>query len=423
MNAIRVYGGKCLEGEILIQGSKNAALPILAASLLIEGVCEIENCPAISDVHHMLRLMETMGCRTKREGNRVWIDASGEINCDMPAELACVMRSSITLLGALIGRRSKVHMEYPGGCVIGKRPIDLHLDGLKRMSVSIKEQPCGFEATADRLCGAHHRLPFVSVGATENLILAAVLAEGQTIIEPAAKEPEIQTLCEFLIKAGAKISGIGTDRLLIEGVSKLHPVFYKVPTDRIVAGTYITACMCAGGRVFLKETPTQHMLETIRMARSMGVAITEYKDGLEICINHGMCMPDRIRTTCYPGFPTDMQSLFLSAMSVAEGQGVVEETIFENRYRVVRELCKMGANITVDGRLAYVKGVQRLQGTKVRAMELRGGAALVCVGLNAEGSTVICNKQYIDRGYENIVEDLKKLGARIEACNEDINGE
>ncbi len=419
MDAIRIYGGRCLDGQTVIQGSKNAALPILAATLLINGVCEIENCPVISDVYHMLRLMKSLGCRIEQAGNLVRIDTTMVSECTMPSDSVGGMRSSITLLGALLARTGRARMEYPGGCVIGKRPIDLHLSGLRRMNVTIKEDETGFEASVSKLKGAVHRLPFVSVGATENLILAAVLAEGETVIEPAASEPEIQTLCEFLCEAGADISGIGSKRLVIKGVDRLFPIWYRVPPDRIVAGTYLTACLCAGGRIFLQDAPVQHMQAAVDAAAGMGAKVLADESKMEIICRPPMQNPAFLQTDSYPGFPTDLQSLFLSAMTVASGIGVMEETVFENRYRIVDELKKMGADITVCGNKAYVCGVPGLHGANVYAKELRGGAALVVAGARADGVTVVCNKHYIDRGYENIIADMKNMGVMIEACDGD----
>lgn len=423
MGAIHIYGGECLDGQTVIQGSKNAALPILAATLLINGICEIENCPDISDVHLMLRLMESVGCRIERRGSLVRVDTRFLLQCDMPADLVGGMRSSITLLGAMLARVGRVHMEYPGGCVIGKRPIDLHLAGLRKMGVTITEDEAGFDASADRLNGAVHKLPFVSVGATENLILAAVLAEGKTLIEPAAREPEIQALCAFLCEAGADIKGIGTNRLIIEGVERLYPIAYRVPSDRIVAGTYMAACLCAGGHILLKETPVHHMRSVIEAARAMGGKIGIGENGMEMTVSGRPINRLRLRTDSYPGFPTDLQSPFLSVMAVARGQGVIEETVFENRYRIVEELRKMGADITVSGNFACVNGRDRLHGETVYAKELRGGAALVVAGAGATGRTIVRGRHYIDRGYEDIVADMRDLGVMIEECGEETYGQ
>ena len=414
MDAIRIYGGNCLDGQTTIQGSKNASLPILAATLLINGTCEIENCPDISDVYHMQRLLESLGCRVEREGTLVRVNTEGLSECDMPSDSVGVMRSSVMLVGALLARTGSVCMEYPGGCVIGARPIDLHMRSLRQMGVVIEENEAGFCAEVTRLKGAALKLPFVSVGATENLILAAVLADGETVIEPAAREPEIQALCEFLQHAGAQIEGSGTDRLVIRGVEKLTPVRYRVPSDRIVAGTYLSACMCTGGRVFLRGAPINHMESVLSQAVMMGAAIGYEPDGILVTGRDHESTCRTLTTGCYPAFPTDLQSPFMVVMAVSEQGGCIEETVFENRFRIVSELCKMGADITVQGNVAHVSGNSKLHGAIVHAAELRGGAALVVAAMAAEGTSIVTNRHYIDRGYEDIVLSLRELGADVE---------
>ncbi len=414
MDAIRIYGGNCLTGQTKIQGSKNASLPVLAATLLINGTCEIENCPNISDVFHMLRLLESLGCKITREEGLVRVDTGQLSECDMPADSVGVMRSSIMLLGALLARAGSVSMEYPGGCVIGKRPIDLHLRALRRMGVEITEEEEGFCARTSGLQGTVQELPFVSVGVTENLILAAVLAQGCTIIHPAAREPEIQILCDFLQSAGAKITGVGTDRLVIEGVQSLHPVRFRVPADRIVAGTYLAACMVTGGRVFLQDAPCEHMQSVFACARKLGTEISCERDGVLVSGRACEPFPEGLVTACYPGFPTDLQSLFMVVMALSGHSGWIEETVFENRFRIVPELCRMGADITVQGARAYIHPVECLHGAIVEAKELRGGAALVAAALAAEGTSIVTNRHYIDRGYEDISLSFRELGADIE---------
>lgn len=414
MDAVRIYGGKKLSGKTRIQGSKNASLPILAAALLIDGSCEIENCPDISDVYHMLRLLESLGCRVTRQEGIVHVDTRGVKQGDMPSDSVGVMRSSIMLLGALLARTGVVTMEYPGGCVIGKRPIDQHLHALRRMGVEINEGQEGFCARVVRLHGAVHELPFVSVGVTENLILAAVLAEGETVIHPAAREPEIQALCEFLIHAGGKIRGVGTDRLVIEGVLKLHPVRFRVPADRIVAGTYLAACLCAGGRVFLEDAPCTQMQSVLDCARRMGAKVLERPDGLLVEGKATEKLEKGLVTAVYPGFPTDLQSLFMVAMVNSGQESFIEETVFENRFRIVPELVRMGADIRVVGNRASIYKGNPLCNTIVEAKELRGGAALVVAALSAKGTGIVRNRHFIDRGYEDITLSLRDLGADIE---------
>lgn len=414
MDAVRIYGGNCLRGQTTIQGSKNASLPVLVATLLIKGTCEIENCPDISDVYHMQRLLGSLGCQVEREGPVVRVNTIGLSECDMPADSVGVMRSSIMLLGALLARTGSVTMEYPGGCVIGARPIDLHLQSLRRMGVVIEQQAGGFSAEVSRLKGAVFHLPFVSVGVTENLLLAAVLAEGVTVIEPAAREPEIQALCDFLNSAGARIEGKGSNRLTVYGVEELHPVRYRIPADRIVAGTYLCACMCTGGKVFLRDAPVQDMESVLSCARHMGATIECEKDGILVAGDACENMPGVLRTGCYPEFPTDMQSPFMVVMALAKGQGQIEETVFENRFRIVPELLKMGADISIQGSTACINGGRKLHGAIVQAQELRGGASLVVAALAAEGTSIVTNRHYIDRGYEDIVFRLRELGAEIE---------
>lgn len=413
MDAVRIYGGNRLCGQTTIQGSKNASLPILAATLLINGICEIENCPEISDVYHMLRLLKSLGCEVERKGTLVRVNTEKLSECDMPSDSVGVMRSSIMLLGALLARTGRVCMEYPGGCVIGSRPINLHLQSLRKMGVVIEENETGFCAETSRLRGTVLKLPFVSVGVTENAILAAVLAEGETVIKPAAREPEIQALCEFLQRAGAKIDGIGSNCLVIHGVNRLHAVRYRVPADRIVAGTYLSACMCTGGRIFLRDAPAHHMESVLNCAVEMGAAIEYETDGILINGRDHEATCHMLATGCYPAFPTDMQSPFMVVMALSGQRGCIEETVFENRFRIVPELCKMGADITVHGNTAYI-GSSKLHGAIVQAEELRGGAALVVAALAAEGTSIVTNRHYIDRGYEDIVLSLRQLGASIE---------
>lgn len=420
MDTIYIYGGKSLLGQTKIQGSKNAVLPILAATLLIEGTCVIENCPDISDVRHMIRLLISMGCRVTRIGHRVEVDAGSLLDCDMPSDSVGVMRSSIMLLGALLARMGSVRMQYPGGCVIGSRPIDLHLQGLRKMGVAIAEKEDGFYAETQGLVGAFQKLPFVSVGATENLLLAAVLATGETTIENAAKEPEICALCEFLTEAGAKIEGAGTDRLVIQGVKKLYPVSYRVPADRIVAGTYVAACLCSGGEIFLKEAPVRQMTSVLQTAQRMGATCQESREGLIVACKQRAKAISLLQTDSYPGFPTDLQSAFLAVLTVAEGESVIKETIFENRFRIVPELEKMGACIQIQEKQARIVGVSYLQGTVIQAEELRGGAALVIAGAAAQGRTVVTNRHYIERGYEDICSDLQGLGVSCEKTDKEI---
>ncbi len=414
MDAIHIQGGNPLFGETKIQGSKNAVLPIMAAALLIEDVCVIENCPRISDVQHMKQLLEGIGCRVNFTNSAITIDARNISDDTMSGESVTGMRSSIMLLGAMLGRVGEVTMAYPGGCVIGERPIDLHLNALLRMGVSVYEKEGGFTARVKSLEGTVLRLPVSSVGATENIILAAVKARGVTVLQNAAKEPEIVTVCEFLREAGAVIEGIGGSVLIIQGGHELHGIRFKTPPDRIVAGTYLMSVLGAGGHIFLEDAPVSQMRSMLATARDMGAEISISKEGLTIiAADHTKAVP-YIKTEVYPGFPTDIQSILMAALTTAQGNSVIEETIFENRFRIAPQLKKMGACIELLGsRRAVITGVDSLLGCEVTAQELRGGAALVIAGCMAMGETVIKNRHFIERGYEDICRDYQNLGVNI----------
>lgn len=414
MDSIHIQGGVPLQGKVRIQGSKNAALPVLAASLLTKETSYIRNCPKIADVYKMVSLLKSLGCDVKWEDGGVRINA-GRICCkDMPTEAITGMRSSLCLLGALIGRCGAVVMEYPGGCVIGERPIDLHIGALEKMGVVFREDGGRMRAFTKGLHGAEISLPIASVGATENIVLAAVMAEGDTIIHGAAREPEVAALCGYLESCGACIWGIGSSELKICGGRALYGADYKVPADRIVAGTYLFGCLGAGGNILLEQAPWKEMEAVIVLAEKMGAQCTMVSDGLYVQAPKRPGSIPYIRTDTYPGFPTDLQSMALAVQAVSEGSCIIEETIFENRFRVMEPLNKMGADIKVlDANKVRINGVESLQGTSVEAKELRGGATLVLAGLTAEGETVVNGCRFIYRGYENICRDLRELGARI----------
>lgn len=414
MDAIHILGGNALFGETKIQGSKNAVLPVMAAALLIKDVCMIENCPHISDVYHMQQLLESIGCKAVWSNGTLTIDARNILEDTMSGDHVTGMRSSITLLGAMLGRIGEVTMAYPGGCVIGERPIDMHLNALRRMGVAIYEKEGCFTARAKTLEGAVIRLPVSSVGTTENVLLAAVMAKGVTVIQNAAKEPEIVTLCEFLREAGAVIEGIGGSVLIIQGGHRLHGVRFKVPADRIVAGTYLMSVLGAGGHIFLEDAPVAQMRSMLRVAEEIGAEIHVTREGLNIIAKEYKKPIPYIKTEIYPGFPTDMQSPLMAVLSTCEGKSIVEETIFENRFRIVESLRKMGARIELKGRRqAVIQGVDSLLGCEVAAEELRGGAALVIAGSMALGETVVKNCHFIERGYEDICRDYRNLGVHI----------
>lgn len=413
MDSIHIQGGVALRGNVRIQGSKNAALPILAAALLMSDKSFIRNCPRISDVTAMLNLLKSLGCNVYWQSDGIVIDSRDVCCREMPTEAVRGMRSSLFLLGALLGRCNEVIMEYPGGCVIGERPIDLHLKALEKMGVSFRETDGKLKATANGLKGACISLPFPSVGVTENVILAGVLAEGDTWLEGAAKEPEVQALCRYLSCCGADIDGIGTDSLLIHGGKRLCGTEFTVPADRIVAGTYLFACVGAGGCVFLENAPREEMEAVLTLAEKMGARIFCGGGGIYVQAPENI-RPVRLVTGPYPAFPTDLQSVVLAVMTKAGGESTVRENIFENRFRIIEDLEKMGADIVQqDARSVAVHGVESLQGGCVEAKELRGGAALVVAGLMAEGNTVVRGCSYIYRGYENIGRDFRELGARV----------
>lgn len=413
MDSIQIDGGIPLQGQVKIQGSKNAALPVLAATILVKGKSYIENCPRISDVFRMQTLLTSLGCKTAWEGSSLRIDAAKVRSDRMPSEEVTSMRSSISLLGALLGRNKEAVLNYPGGCVIGARPIDIHMEALQKLGVVFEEKEELLFGRAVKLTGATIRLKFPSVGATENVLLAAVLANGDTYLSNAAREPEVVCLCEFLKGAGAQIEGIGTDTLHIRGVDTLEETKFQIPADRIVAGTYLTGCMMAGGSVWLQGAPWHQMEAVLQVAERMGVLLQESPEGLFVQSPDKLKSPGHFLTEVYPGFPTDLQSPFLAAMAVADGESCLEETIFENRFHIVEPLRKMGADIRIEGNCARVCGVKKMQGASVQAEELRGGAALVMAGLGATGHTQVTGCRYIYRGYENIGRDLRELGARV----------
>lgn len=415
MDKYHICGGNTLCGEIDVQGSKNGALPILAATVLISGRTVLKNCPMISDVEHMLKLLEIAGCRVLITRQTVEVDARVIHTSVFDGEHANAMRSSVVLLGAFLGRTGEISICYPGGCTIGKRPIDIHIYALTKMG-------CAFEKTDNCICGKAEKkedntyihLPFPSVGATENVIMYGVLLEGVVQVYGCAKEPEIVELCNFLNRAGAKIAGGGTDVITIKGVRKLHEVCYRIMPDRIVAGTYLLAGAMTRGLVVLNHVPVEQMKIVFDILQKMGADLAIAQDW--VCLNGenaNRCIRS-VATDVYPGFPTDLQSALMTALCIADGCSMIEESIFENRFQIVPYLQKMGADIHVSERRAFICGVPHLTGEWVKAEELRGGAALILAGLTAEGKTTVEDYGYIRRGYENICRDLKLLGAKID---------
>ena len=410
-----INGGRRLEGEIQVHGAKNSALPLLAATILAHGECILHNCPMLTDVDAACRILSCLGCRCSRNGSTVCVDSSNVCGNEIPDNLMREMRSSIVFLGAVLGRTRRCRLTFPGGCELGARPIDLHLAALREMGAEIEEQHGWLECAAlGGLHGARVTLSFPSVGATENIMLAAACAEGTTEIHNAAREPEIVDLAEFLNKCGARISGAGGSTIAIEGVKRLEPSEHSVIPDRIAAGTYLCCAAATRGELILNRCCQEHMMGFLQVLESMGCRIYPYGGGkLYISCTRRLTAPPTIRTMPYPGFPTDIQAPFTALSSVAEGTSVFVENIFENRYRHVPELIRLGASIKVEGRVAVVQGVPALSGARVCAGELRGGAALVTAALAAEGTSEISGVCYIDRGYESIEKTLRSVGADI----------
>ena len=416
MSKIVIEGGYPLCGVIDIQGAKNSILPILAAAFLADGDCIIENCPDISDTHAAIEILRALGSTVTVHGNTVYINSDCACGFEIPDSLMRKMRSSIMFLGAIIGRKKRALVSFPGGCELGPRPIDLHISALSKMGVTIREEFGYLDCECKRIKGAVIDLSFPSVGATENIMLAAVKADGTTVINNAAKEPEIEDLQNFLVKMGAKISGAGSGKIVIEGVSKLTGTRHSVIPDRIVTATYLCAVAATGGNALLKKANASHLGTLLSFLRDSGCEINIYDDSLQVACD-GLKGGHTVRTMPFPGFATDAQAVCMAMMCKAKGNTVFIETIFESRFKHVGELLRMGAKITTEGRVAVTEGVKKLYGTTVEAGDLRGGASLVVAGLSAEGKTVVDNAEHIYRGYENIVKNLSDLGAKIMAEN------
>lgn len=414
MSTIEVRGLFPIKGEIEVQGSKNAVLPVMAASILNHGITVIDNVPGIQDVFCMMGILNSLGCGCELTGRRLKIDAGHLSETTVKKEDMGRMRSSIMLLGALLGRTGEATVYCPGGCMIGKRPIDLHLMALERMGVIVKQEADAerLTACASSLRGASVSFPFPSVGATENAIFAAVAAEGHTHLNGCAKEPEIIELCHFLINMGASIRGVGTDHLSIEGRLPLHDSHYTIGGDRIVAGTYLAAAAGAMGEVLLTGIRPSELTDVTSSLRAMGAEVFEEEELLYLKITKQL-KGISVKTGPYPGFPTDLQSMMMVMLSLSDNGGMIEETIFENRFKTAGELIKLGAGIEIHKDKAHISGNRKLRGAIVEAGDLRGGAALVCAGLSAEGNTRITGCEHIYRGYEDICRDLRGLGADI----------
>ncbi len=413
MAEIVVCGGKRLRGEIKVQGAKNSALPLLAATILINGESVIHNCPHLSDVENSLKILKYIGCKVAREGDTVTVDARGVDDFVIPESLMGEMRSSIVFLGAIAARTGRAVLSSPGGCELGPRPIDLHLSALRKMGMEIHEEYGRLDCFARHINGADISLSFPSVGATENIMLAAVCAKGTTRIINAAREPEICDLANFLRNAGANIIGDGTGCMIIKGVDKLHSVQHTVMPDRIIAATYLAAAAVTGGDITVTDIRTEQMTQITDHIAETGCEIKYYDGAINIKAPKRLARIPMLRTLPYPGFPTDAGPPLMSVMTVAEGCSMLVETIFANRFRYTDELKRMGADIKVEGRVAVVEGRPKLYGTNVKATDLRGGAALVIAALAAEGTTRIGDIKHIDRGHENLETVLSNVGADI----------
>lgn len=427
MDQLKIEGGHSLKGEIRISGAKNAALPVLAATILTGGPFHIDNCPRLRDINTFLTLLKGLGVAVSEmerplvrdpggdEGRNIralYIDSSGLSNHEAAYDLVRTMRASILVLGPLVTRTGKARISLPGGCAIGARPIDLHLKGLEKMGARLRLKEGYVEASASRLKGAEIYFDTPTVTGTENLMMAATLAKGVTVLKNAAREPEVAHLGEMLNLMGARISGLGTPTITIEGVNELRPVAWRIIPDRIEAGTYMMAVGAAGGELTIRDMRTEHLQAVISKLRCAGLQIDGAGDQVFVK-KKGRLQSVDIKTLPYPGFPTDLQAQMMVLMAIAEGLSVITETIFENRFMHVAELKRLGADIKIEGRSAIVRGVRELNGAPVMATDLRASASLVLAGLAAKGKTIISRVYHLDRGYEEMEKKLSAAGAKI----------
>ena len=413
MEKMIINGGGRLYGSLQVQRAKNAVLPLLAASVLTDELVRIREIPKISDAENMLRILSELGCGIVREGNDAVIDSSNAASHEIPAVMTKEIRSSIFMLGSVLTRFHRAKISYPGGCDIGLRPIDLHLSGLKKLGVEIVEEGGYIHCSADRIKGAEIVLDFPSVGATENIMLAAVKAEGRTILRNAAKEPEIVDLQRFLNAMGAKVQGAGTADVIIDGVEHLHGVDYTPMEDRIEAGTFLIATAVCGGEIEMSGVFAQNLAALLHKLRENGCKVYIKNDKIVLESKGRLKSVDLVETSPFPGFPTDLQAQYTALSCLAKGSTLVVENLFETRFKYAGELKRMGADITVRGRTAIVRGVRSLQGAPVTACDLRGGAALVIAGLAAEGRTEVLDLSHVDRGYGEFERKLRLLGAKV----------
>ena len=413
MQKILVTGGPSLTGEVRISGAKNAVLPILCATLLADGPVEVRNVPKLHDVLTTAKLLQQLGAGVERSEGAMTIDPRGVNSHVAPYDLVKTMRASVLVLGPLLARYGDAEVSLPGGCAIGSRPVDLHLKGLQALGADISVDHGFIKASAKRLRGAHHVFEMVSVGATENVLMAATLAEGTTVLENAAMEPEIVDLADCLRALGARISGAGTPRITIEGVDTLRGGSHAVVADRIETGTFLVAAAMTGGRVVARNARPDTLDAVLDKLREAGADVMVEGDSIALDMRGRRPRAVDIVTAPHPGFPTDMQAQFMAMNCIAEGTGIIHETIFENRFMHVQELLRLGADIRVDGHTAVVRGIERLSGAPVMATDLRASASLILAGLAADGDTLIDRIYHLDRGYENIEAKLSGLGAKI----------
>lgn len=413
MGKYKIKGGNRLSGEIKTSGAKNAALPILAASVITKGENCFYSCPEISDVDSMIMILNSLGCSIERDGDQLKIDATNLSECRIPENLMKEMRSSVFLAGSLLARCGEAEISNPGGCQIGKRPIDIHIDGLQKLGAKVFQTEEKIYIRADKLTGTDIYMDFPSVGATENLMLAAIAAKGTTVIHNAAKEPEIVALANYINKCGGEISGAGTSVLSVTGEKKLKGCTTEIIPDRIEAGTYLLMCMATGGDIFIDGMNINYIEPLVGILRAAGCRISEMDNGIRAYSNTKGTVCCNIETAPYPGFPTDLQPQ-LTAFLTRYGQGsIVSENIFENRFNYAKQLVKMGADIEIFQKKVIIRSNNILYGGKVCAEDLRGGAALVIAGLTAEGTTTVSNTKYTKRGYSAFAEKIRKLGGDI----------
>lgn len=412
MKSYIIEGGKKLEGTVKISGSKNASLPILAATILSEKTNKLYNVPQIKDTKTTLEILKLLGCKIKQNSGKIEINSKHITKTEIPEHLMREMRSTVIMAGALLGRFKEVTFSYPGGCDIGSRPIDLHINAFKKLGVEITEEAGFIKCKANKIIGTNIDLDFPSVGATENIILATVLSTGTTTINNAAMEPEIIDMVQFLKKMGAKIQGEGTNQIIIDGVEKLSGVSYNIMPDRIEAGTILCAVAATGGNVTLDNVMPEHLTAVINKLEETGCKIEINNKKITLNAPRKLKSID-IKTMTYPGFPTDLQQIFATMLVKASGTSIIVENIFESRYKYISELRKMGAKVTVEGKTAIIKGARKINATTVVCTDLRGGAALVIAGLMAKGKSRVENIGYIQRGYENLENKLGSLGAKI----------